>query len=103
MSRSGSISGTSFRHAYAPYPVNEPYTDPCVVAKASNSSSWNGQSSWFVGGEFVKPQKKFSFAGNSAPPSAKNSPSDDEDDDDDSDSEESDSGKTVTYPQVRTS
>ena len=58
-----------------------------------------------MGTEFIKPQKKFSFAANSALPSAKNSgsPSDDEDDDSDSDSEESDSDKTVTYQLVRIS
>ena len=106
MSRSGSISGTNFRHAYAPYPVNESYADPSAaaarhVAKASNSSTRNGQSSWYTGAEPSNSQKKFSLAGNSAPPSAKNSPSDDDDDDDDSESEESDSGKTVTYQPVR--
>lgn len=102
MSRSGSISGTNFRHAYAPYPVNEPYADTSAAAtwhaaKASNPLTRNGQSSWKMGAELSNSQKKFSFAGNSAPSSAKNSPSDDDDDDDDSESEESDSGKTITY------
>jgi hypothetical protein len=103
MSRSGSISGINFRHAYS-YPVNEPYADPSAAAAwhaAKASSTRNGQSNWYTGAELSNSQKKFSFAGNSAPPSAKNSPSDDDDDDDDSESEESDSGKTVTYQPVR--
>jgi len=104
MSRSGSISGTNFRHVYAPYSVKEPYADPSAtwhVGKASNSPTRNGQSSWYMGAESSNTQKKFSFAGNSAPSSTKNSPRDDDDDDDDSESEESDSGKTVTYQPVR--
>ena len=98
MSRSGSISGTSFRNPYGQYPYNEPYSDPATavwqMAKASGSTSRPGQSNWFVGTE---PKKTFSFASSSAPHTAHNSPSDGDDDDDESDSDESTSGKAAAH------
>ncbi|KAF9526994.1 hypothetical protein CPB83DRAFT_870203 [Crepidotus variabilis] len=101
MSRSGSISGTSFKNPYAKltYPDNHhPHPDPATWHKSKKAR--NGPPSFFFNAESIAPNRtspgKAPPHTASAPTTAHNSPSDIEDDDDDSDSDEDEGSGEVT-------
>lgn len=90
MSRSGSISGTTFKNHYA-FSYAEPYADAAISwhhAKA-NPSNRSGQSNWYI------PDKKSAKYDYNQSQNAGHSQSDDEDDEEDSDSDDSTSFKHV--------
>jgi hypothetical protein len=89
MSRSGSISGSAFKHAKQTLP--EPHPDTGIWFKSKKQATRHNQSSFYFSSEPAHPRTLVGKSLNhtsSEPATAHNSPSDDEDDDDDDDSEE---------------
>ncbi len=104
MSRSGSISGTTFKSPYAKQNFSETQLDSAIWHRAKKPATRNG---FYISPEQVNSRTssgKGFYHTSSEPATAHNSPSDDEDEDDDSDSDEEDGPSIVTSStQVRIS
>jgi len=103
ISRSGSISGTTFKSPYAKQTFSETQLDSTIWHRAKKPATRNG---FYISPEQVNSRTssgKGFYHTSSEPATAHNSPSD-EDDDDDSDSDEEDGPSIVTSStQVRSS
>lgn len=96
MSRSGSISGTTFKSPYAKKTLPETQLDSAICHKAKKPAARNGF--------YISPEQLYSRTSSgknyhhtsSEPATAHNSPSDDEDEDEDSDEDDEDGPSIVT-------
>ena len=98
MSRSGSISGSNVKNAYAKQAFPETHPDTANWHKAKKPTARNGQPSFYFSSEPVHPRTSSgkNYHTYSEPVTAHNSPSDDEDDDDDSEDDEDYGPSVVT-------